>query len=204
MTVDIINALLSAAIQVAIVLIIALALYPITGGRKEGSFPKYLGLTAPRPLTLLWGAGLGALAAFIILGLPGMKNMAAGENTVAGQIAGNSAGVAALLIFIKAVLTTSLSEEIFFRGLIGKRLIAWLGFSAGNALQAAIFGAVHFIILLSPEATMTTAVMLVGFTAVFGWISGYLNERLGNGSIAPSWLMHAVANIIAYSLIAFG
>jgi hypothetical protein len=36
-----------------------------------------------------------------------------------------------------------------------------------------------------------------------GWIMAWLNERLGNGSIAPSWLMHGLGNAVAYPALAF-
>jgi len=47
---------------------------------------------------------------------------------------------------IIAWLKTSLAEEIFFRGFIGKRLIDRLGFLRGNGLQSVIFAAVHVAI----------------------------------------------------------
>jgi len=103
---------------------------------------------------------------------------------------------------ILALFKTALAEELLFRGLIGKRLIARLGFGIGNACQAALFGAVHLLVALSPLATAGLVAALVAFTAATGFINGWLNEKRGGGSILPGWAAHASANLIAYAAVA--
>lgn len=49
-----------------------------------------------------------------------------------------------LVILIWAVVQTSLSEEIFFRGFLGNRLFEKLG-NGGNVIQAIIFGGIHIV-----------------------------------------------------------
>ncbi|MEM9235012.1 MAG: CPBP family intramembrane glutamic endopeptidase, partial [Pseudomonadota bacterium] len=101
---------------------------------------------------------------------------------------------------------TALSEEIFFRGLIAKRLINGFGFWTGNTLHALLFGGIHMLIFVVPGGPEFTP--LLGATILFlpglaGWLMAYANERLGNGSIGPGWLIHALGNAISYPILAF-
>ena len=41
------------------------------------------------------------------------------------------------------------------------------------------------------------------FSAGAGWLMGYLNERIGNGSILPSWLIHSPMNITSSFMLLF-
>ena len=41
------------------------------------------------------------------------------------------------------MIQTGLSEEILFRGFLGKRLIAKFGFAVGNVVQGLLFGTLH-------------------------------------------------------------
>ena len=51
-----------------------------------------------------------------------------------------------IILMMLALLKTSFTEEILFRGFIAKRLISVLGFQKGNLLQAAIFAAIHSVL----------------------------------------------------------
>jgi len=39
-----------------------------------------------------------------------------------------------------------------------------------------------------------TAIVLL--TGTIGYLMGYINEKLGNDSIIPSWITHSLANIM--------
>ena len=39
-----------------------------------------------------------------------------------------------------------------------------------------------------------TAIVLL--TGTIGYLMGYINEKVGNGSIIPSWIIHSSANIM--------
>ena len=103
----------------------------------------------------------------------------------------------------QAVVTTALSEEILFRGFLAKRLIAWLGFGVGNALQALVFGAIHGFLFMG----VSTGLSIIGWLAVVllpsvqGWVMGWLNERIGNGSIIPGWCADAVTNVLTFAIV---
>jgi membrane protease YdiL (CAAX protease family) len=208
--------IVSAVLQVGVALILALVAWLITIGvlrlrrRDAPSFTRYVGLIAPRPRAMLW-----ALVATIVFGaatialfkFTALADLATASNTVGGRIramgvSAETAGVIAITAFVK----TALSEEIVFRGLLAKRLIAWAGFGIGNTIHAALFGAVHLLIFIIPggpawDPAAAAAFFLV--TGCAGWVMAWLNERIGEGSIAPSWLMHGLANAVAYPALAF-
>lgn len=200
---------LNATLQVAVVLIIALIAWAVFGRKKAGFF-AYVGLIAPTARAMLWTLAVACVlvpASLALFMLPTLRDMATASNTVAGQLRaqGLSGDVAGQIVLI-AVFKTALSEEILFRGLIGKRLIAWLGFGVGNTIQALIFGAIHLLIFVvpnGPEFDPVLALAIAGMPALGGWIMAWLNERVGNGSIAPSWLLHAATNVLAYPVLAF-
>lgn len=200
---------INATLQVAVVLIIALVLWAIFARKKE-SFPRYIGLIAPTRRAMLWTLGVGLIlvpASLAIFMLPTLRDMATASNTIAGQIReqGLSADVAGQIAII-ALIKTALSEEIFFRGLIAKRLIHWLGFAVGNTIHALIFGAIHLLIFVVPGGPAfdpLLAAVMAGVPAIGGWVMAWLNERIGNGSIAPGWFLHAVTNALAYPVLAF-
>ena len=103
-----------------------------------------------------------------------------------------------MVTLIWACIQTSLSEEIFFRGFIAKRLISKMGFVPGNLLQALIFGAIHLPGVLS-FGVLPIGLVVVS-TGTIGYILGYLMERKSGGSILPGWIMHALSNILSTML----
>jgi membrane protease YdiL (CAAX protease family) len=197
-----VSAFFSALLQVGLVLVIAGIVYLIFG-RRSGPFGRFVGLQAAPPRAILIGIAVGIASAAAILAFPGVAEMNAGRGTVTGEAArqGVSADMLAGLA-IAALIKTSFSEELLFRGLIGKRLIARLGFQAGNLIQAVLFGAVHLLLLLVPSATTGVVIFIVLVTGALGWVNGWLNERLGSGSILPGWAAHATANFCAYFAMA--
>lgn len=136
---------------------------------------------------------------------PSIREVVTAPNTVIGRLRSYGfSGVAVGLLGLKALVQTSLSEEILFRGFVAKRLISWIGFTWGNLLQALLFGSVHLLLFIGQEFSYPVAAGVVLFTGLGGWTSGFLNERVGNGSILPSWWMHGITNAITYGVLAFG
>ena len=132
------------------------------------------------------------------------KEIMINPKSVAGEIRQMGFGLEAIAtILIMAVLKTSLSEEIFFRGFLAKRLIAVTNFQVGNTLQAILFGAIHTLLFMSITENVYFLTVIFIFPAMGAYFKTYLNERLANGSIIPGWIAYASANIIAYSAIAF-
>ena len=205
----IIQEVVNTVVQLSVVMIIA-GLAWLAFARKRVGFRAWTGLFPPTTrsmgLSLLIFAAWSAVTALIYL-LPEFVSLASAEGTVAGRIrAEGFSGEVVMLIVMLAIFKTGLTEEIFFRGLIGKRLINLAGFWVGNSLQAALFGAVHLLIFLVPGGPDFTP-MLGAFVLILpgaaGWLMGFANEKLGNGSIAPGWLIHGLGNAIGYPILAF-
>lgn len=78
----------------------------------------------------------------------------------------------------------------------------WRGFGIGNFIQALLFGLLHRAILFTALNTFLVISIII-FSALAGWMIGYVNEKLGNGSILPSWLIHSLMNISSSLLLAF-
>lgn len=200
---------INTALQLAIVLIVALVVWLIFG-RKRETFRAYVGLIAPKGAAMAWAlaaAFVFAPASIALFMTPALHDLAAGPNTVAGHMRaqGLSADVVGQILLV-AFVKTALAEEIFFRGLIAKRLINGLGFIAGNTLHAVLFGAVHLLIFVVPGGPAFDPLIAGAFFLVSGgggWFMAWLNERRGAGSIAPSWLLHGLANAVAYPVLAF-
>lgn len=171
----------------------------LAGARRRCPFRRWLGLHGAPIGALALGLALGAAAAIVLLSIPSVHAASAGPGSVPRSVLARGSGIEAYAaLSILAIFKTALAEELLFRGLLGKRLIARLGFVAGNACQAALFGLVHLLVALSPLATPGLVATLVIFTSATGFINGWLNEKWGRGSILPGWTAHAAANLIAY------
>lgn len=207
---------ISAVLQVAVAFVLVLIAWLITvvvlrlRRREAPGLLRYSGLIPPKPRAMLWALAATVIfgsAAIAIFKFAALGDLATASNTVGGRIkemgmSAETAGVILIIAFVK----TALSEELFFRGLIAKRLIAWFGFGLGNLLHAALFGAVHLLIFVVPDGPAwdpITAAALFLVTGGGGWLMAWLNERVGGGSIAPSWLMHGLGNAMAYPALAF-
>ena len=195
-----IGIVLNTAIQVGVVLLICLVAWALWG-RKASALAPWVGLTQTRLWLVAAAAACGAVAAVALLQLPAARALASGEGTVAASLGNTGPELVAGLILLGAV-KTAFAEELLFRGLIGKRLKATLGFQIGNAVQALVFGAVHLILLLVPDARLSVVLGAVAFATVVGWTCGWLNERRGGGSILPGWALHAGLNVTAYFMLA--
>ncbi|NVE95047.1 CPBP family intramembrane glutamic endopeptidase [Altererythrobacter lutimaris] len=196
--------LVDTTVQLAVGFVLAAAIWAVFG-RKRAPFTQWVGLTRPSDGWLLPSAvillGLGALSAvFIALGPLG--DLATGPGTVGGKLQEQGFTPAMIgVIALGALIKTGFTEELIFRGLIAKRLINWLGFKTGNAIQAILFGAVHLVIFAvpgAPEPHVLTIATLFGLPALAGWCMGYANEKFGGGSIVPGWLIHAGGNFASY------
>ncbi|AZU05299.1 CAAX amino protease [Glycocaulis alkaliphilus] len=201
--------LINAGVQIALAMLLVFLVWLIFA-RKRSGFLKFSGLYGA-PVQAM---GLALVAALIfapltiaMFMLPGLADAATGPDTVTGRVQalGMTPETIAIILII-AFLKTSGSEEILFRGLIAKRLIAWLGFGAGNTIHALIFASIHLLIFVAPggpafDPVLAAALTGVGFTG--GWVMAWINEKRAGGSIAPGWLMHGLSNAIAYPALAF-
>lgn len=203
---SVVPTIISAVIQVLVFLIIPFAAYVATRRRVRG-FLHYVGVRrCPRTAVLPTVAivALAAPLAALVYVVPSLRAISLAGSTTAGRIAalGVVPGTFAIIVVV-AFVQTGLAEELFFRGFLAKRLIAWLGFQRGNAAQSAIFVIPHLLVFIGPQGATFGPVGLVvvaTWAAAAGWLFGWVNERRGDGSIIPSWLAHGTGNAFAYTL----
>ncbi len=196
-------------VQLTIVFLFAGLAYLIAG-RKRGKFLKFVGLYLPTAKSMKWALMATLVLVPLTLALfyfTPLGETATADNTIAGKFraSGFSAEIMVVIVLV-AFIKTGFAEELFFRGLIAKRLINWLGYMVGNIVQAVLFGAIHmaiFIVPGGPEFSLPIAGAFFAITAGGAFFMAFLNERVGNGSIGPSWLLHAITNASAYPVLAF-
>lgn len=198
-----INAAIGFVIQLVLLAGIPWLVYVIRY-RKLRGFLEWIGLKAAPAKVLALAVGLALVLAAIKLpfawGVLHAPGTVSGELLAFQQEHGWTAGLIATLL-LTAWLNPALTEEIFFRGFLANRLVSWLGFGTGNVVQALIFGAIHLpILFVVPRDFVPQGAVLVLGATISGWIMGYLNCRMADGSILPSWCMHGLGNTLAYAL----
>ena len=189
-----IQTLIEAILQVVVLSIIPIVWWLITS-RKEKSFWNWIGFkkfSLKENRTLIWIVGVSI--AFLPLSLFTiyiLRNVETATSDFSGL------GIAALpAILIYAIFKTALSEEIVFRGFLLKRVSGRFGFHAGNVVQSILFGLMHGVMFFSVTSVIN-AIIITLVTGGIGWCMGYVNEKKAEGSILPSWCIHAIANIVS-------
>jgi membrane protease YdiL (CAAX protease family) len=118
------------------------------------------------------------------------------DETLSGQ--GLSMSIV-IIILSKAVIQTALSEEILFRGLIGKRIANKFGYLAGNIIQALIFSLPHGLPFMIIYKEYVVGIVLIASAAIVGYLQFWLNEKKADGSLVPSILLHSIMNIVSFT-----
>ena len=202
-----INELLSAILQILVFALIPFLVYLIKTRSVKG-FLDYIGLKPSNSR-----ANMLALLVMLVIVIPlltliflseDFKAIMINPESVTGKIRQMGLGVEAIVtIMIAAILKTSLSEEIFFRGFVAKRLIAVTNFRTGNLIQALIFGIMHTLLFMLITNNVLFLTVIFIFPTAGAYLSVYLNEKMANGSIIPGWIAHASANLVSYFVVAF-
>lgn len=198
-----VHTLVSGLVQFALAVLIAFVWWWFSA-RHQRRFTQWIGLTKIKGgtktfsfmlLTLLILFGCGWL---VIQVIPSTYTY-----TASTQFGG--LGWAALpSVLVHALLNTSGWEEIFFRGLLLKRLMGKCGLFVANALQAVLFGLMHGVpLFLMTGMSVVQAAVITLFTGLAGWCMGYMNEKHAQGSIFPSSTVHMLSNVASGTLSAF-
>ena len=110
-----------------------------------------------------------------------------------------------VLALIYCGLKAGLSEEILFRGLIAKRLISKFGYKYGNIAQAFVFWILHFLLVGAMTKSWLSPMQLIVVLTIFpiSILFGFANEKLGGGSLVPSWILHTSMNFSTFLTLAF-
>lgn len=199
---DILKAAADAVLQLAFFSLIPLIWWLVTARKKENFF-RWIGL---KPIQGRWGVAI--LWVLVFFALCALSQLWVVPSLIPPGVTVQSAyaglGWAALPdVALFGMVQTGLAEEILFRGFLGKRLIAKLGFRWGNLIQGLLFGLLHGV-LFFVVTTPIKAVGIVLLTGFSGWLLGVMNEKYAGGSILPSWLAHGLGNVILSMVEAFG
>ena len=180
--------------------------------RKKEKFFKWIGIYKPQLKSKWW-----LLLVFAVLycffynfdftQLVDANTLAYIENSSSVSVnAFAGIGVAAILpALIENFIANGVAEEILYRGFLCKRFCNKLGDIQGILLQGLLFGLMHNVIYLL--AGLNVGIWYHTLTFVFtgtgALLLGLLNQKLFNGSIIPSILLHGAGNFITTMLIAF-
>lgn len=198
----------SAIGQVVVVFLIAFICFLF---RRDKSifFYKYLGLYKPTTKSIAYATGVSILFAIATIGFnfisADLKQATLAPDSVIGKLRQMGFSSTSLIILlITALFKTSFAEEVLFRGLIAKRLVNKFGYKTGNLIQAFIFGILHVLLFwLLIKATLIPLIIIFILISFFAWMIVYVQEKLANGSILPSWIIHGLANTICYYIVAY-
>lgn len=193
-----VNQFLSAVLQLLLLTAIPLVWYMASKRRITG-FLRWVGLTPAARIPAKAMCGIFLAFALVTL-LPYWYLYHTNSLTYSGftvdsyRQSGWSAQTV-LVILVWAVLQTSLSEEIFFRGFLCKRFCSAWGWKVGTTVQALLFGAIHLPAVWGKG--IVPALVIVLLTGGIGFALGWLSQRRAEGSILYGWCIHAAANILS-------
>ena len=201
------NELIGAILQLAVFTLIPFLVFFIKTKSSKGFF-DYIGLKASTPNANAWAVLacliFAAPVLFLVFTNAEFKAIMLDPHSLTGKFREMGFSVQAVVILlIMALVKTSLSEEILFRGFVAKRLISALGFLRGNLLPAAIFGLIHTALFATITTNIGFLLLIFIVPGIGAYVSGYLNEKVANGSIIPGWISHGLANVISYSIVGF-
>lgn len=194
-----ISKILNSLIQIILFAIIPF-IWWLVSARKEVKFSEWIGLKKIEGGKKTVVAIILTAFAFLLLGAVTLYFLQ-GVETATSEFAGLGAkAIPAIIIY--AVFNTSFPEELVFRGFLLKRIASKFGFNVANWIQALLFGLMHGVMFISVTGVLK-AVLIILFTSAIAWFMGNINEKKSNGSILPSWIIHAVSNIFSGICAAF-
>ena len=195
---EVLNSIISAIIQLILFSLIPFIWWHKTY-RKDEKFLHWIGLKKPVIkesklklilITLIISAGYIFFTSIVINTFMKSSSMTSNQFYKKGWSALPS-------ILFYSVIQTALSEEILFRGFLGKRLINKFGFIIGNTIQAIGFGLLHGIPFGIITGNVLVTILLTLLPGALGWSEGLLNEKCSEGSIVPGWILHSIMNILS-------
>lgn len=208
--------LVVSSITTAIVNLIAFSLIPfvwwLIRHRKETGFFQWLGFYRPRLKSKWWVLVIFAVLYYFFYNFdftqlidPATLEYVENSDAVSANAFAGIGAAATLPALIENFIANGVAEEILYRGFLCKRLCGKLGTVAGIVLQAVLFGLMHNIlyILVGLDVGLWYHILTFVFTGMGALLLGWLNEKIYNGSIIPSIVLHGAGNFIATMLVAF-
>lgn len=207
----IINALISAFGQLFVVLFLSFIVYKIHQffSKHKERFFEYVGIrTAINQFDKTYGLILFSVIIFAVISTyiqfnagDEARGYLTGDNSPYGKILKNEFSIASIILgALYCFVQAGASEEILFRGLIGRRLFNKFGNFKGNLIQAFIFWIMHLLIFRFMTGSWISWFQVYAFIASFGLglSAGFVNFRKNGFSIMPSWLLHSLGNFTTF------
>ena len=207
----IIKVLISAFGQLLVFLILSFIVYKIHrlfSKHKEGFF-EYVGIKpAANQVDKTYGLILIAVILFAVVSTYIQFNASeeargylTSDSSPYGKILKNEFSITSIILgILYCFVQAGASEEVLFRGLIGRRLFNKFGNFKGNLIQAFIFWIMHLLIFRLMTGNWISWFQVYAFIASFGLglAAGFVNYRKNGSSIMPSWLLHSLGNFITF------
>lgn len=180
--------------------------------RKKISFFKWVGIIKPK-LVGNWKWIIVFIIAYcffylfdttIFMNDKDLEVLQVDENVSSNIYAGLGL-VAVIPALLKTFIANGFCEEVLFRGFISKRLINKFGKISGIIIQGILFGFMHNVIymLVGVEISLQYHIVLFIFTGMGGLLLGILDEKIYNGTIIPSIVLHGLGNFISNLSVMF-
>jgi len=191
-----ISTLMSSIMQLLLIIIIPFFWWLVSAKKKNIKFLNWLGIKKidknnkkeVYKLLLIGSICFEILSIYIAIILKGVE-------TATTKFYGlGIIGIIPAIIY--SFIQTALTEEIFFRGFILKRISNKFGFHTGNIIQSILFGLLHGVMFMNSTNIVNTIIIIL-FTSGIALFLGYINEKKASGSIIPSWIIHGIANILS-------
>ena len=180
--------------------------------RKKENFIRWIGIYKPSLKTKWWVLLIFAVLYYFFYSfdftqlvdadtLEYLKN----SGSVSSSVFAGLGAAAILPALIETFIANGVAEEILYRGFLCKRFCSKLGTVQGIVLQAVLFGLMHnaLYLLAGLDVGLWYHTLSFVFTGTGALLLGWLNEKIFNGSILPSILVHGAGNFIATMLVAF-
>lgn len=180
--------------------------------RRETGFFKWIGLYRPKLksegwVLLAFGMVYSFFYNFDFTQLVDSNTLEyiASSSVVSANVFAGLGAMAILPALIENFIANGMAEEILYRGFLCKRFCNKMGTVKGIVLQAALFGLMHNVLYMVAglDVGLWYHILTFVFTGTGALLLGWLNEKIFNGSIIPSILLHGTGNFIASMLIAF-
>ena len=196
-----VNEFIGALVQLLLFSLIPFIFWLIFGRKKENFF-KWIGLKKIKHQGKPWVTLCAIVAAtglYIGITTAVLGFLPEGVTTAGSDFAGKGF-IAFPAVLAYGFIRTGLSEEVVFRGFLLKRFAEKFGFTAGNTIQAVLFGLMHGVPFGLATHNIPVAIVMTLLPGAFGWFQGWMNEKRCGGSIVPSWLLHGTINVIVAAL----
>ena len=208
----ILDSIVTAIANIIVFSIIPLVWWLIRHRKKENFF-KWLGFIKPKLNSKWWILIIFAAVYYffykfdftVFVSKESMEVMESSSSLTANAYAG--LGAAAIIpAFFKNFIANGVGEEILYRGFLNKRLCNKLGAVKGSILQAVLFGLMHngLYVIAGVPVGIDFHIWMFIFTGAAALLLGFLNEKIYNGSIIPSIILHGAGNFLGTMMIAFG